>query len=607
VSEDPVRMAVLASRLDGIASAMMNTLGRTGRSGVINTARDYSCCILTADGELVTTAESLPIHVMSGPDVMARRLVELWPALRRGDAFLHNSPYEGNSHAADHCMLVPVVDDDGVHRFTVLAKAHQADCGNSVPTTYFSTAQDVYEEGALIFPMVRVQEGYVQREDIVRMCRTRIRVPDQWYGDYLALLGATRIGERRLLELGAEIGWDVAEEHARAWLDYSERRMIAVLRELPRVEGETTSTHDPMPGIPEGLEIRVQVATDPDAAMLEVDLRDNADCQPCGLNLTEATSRTAALVGVFNAIGAEVPPNSGSQRRVSVLLRENCVVGVPRHPTSCSLATTNFADRVASGVQRLLGELIEGVGLAECGSVIAPSVGVISGNDPRARGRPFVDQLYLAFTAGAGAPSADAWLTLGHNGNGGFVVHDSVEMDELRYPIRVQSERLLPDTEGPGRFRGAPSAYAEYGPVDCELEVHYASDGTINRALGVRGGLEGNAADQWLRRSDGSVEQLQPWGPVVLRPGERIISVSSGGGGYGDPRTRDSERVARDVRERWITAERARDVYGVVLDADGGVDADATMALRADHNGVRAGGLPAQPRHRRVSRQEGPP
>ena len=205
---DGVRLAVLNNRLQGVARAMQNTLARTGRSGVLNTARDFSCCILTAEAELLATAESLPIHVMSGPDLMAARIRLLHPDLRRGDAFLHNSPYHGNSHAADHCLIVPVIDDDGVHRFTVLGKAHQADCGNALPTTYHAAARDVYEEGALIFDAVRVQRDYEDIDDVIRMCRLRIRVPEQWWGDYLALVGAVRIGERRLLELGAEVGWE---------------------------------------------------------------------------------------------------------------------------------------------------------------------------------------------------------------------------------------------------------------------------------------------------------------------------------------------------------------------------------------------------------------
>jgi N-methylhydantoinase B len=121
----------------------------------------------------------------------------------RGDAFLHNSPYHGCTHPADHSILVPVIDDDGVHRFTVLAKGHQADCGNALPTTYMGAAKDVYAEGALIFPAVRIQSDYQHEMDIVRMCQMRIRVPDQWWGDYLATLGSARVGEREVLASAA--------------------------------------------------------------------------------------------------------------------------------------------------------------------------------------------------------------------------------------------------------------------------------------------------------------------------------------------------------------------------------------------------------------------
>jgi N-methylhydantoinase B len=215
---DGVRLAVLAHRFEAIARLMMNTLVRTGRSGVLNTAQDFSCAIFTESHELLAVAESQPVHVLSG-DLMTRSMVELHPDFRPGDAFLHNSPYHGNTHAADHTILVPVFDEQGEHRFTVLAKGHQADCGNATPTTYAAEARDVYEEGALIFPCVSVQRDRSDVEDVIRMCEMRVRVPQQWRGDYLALLGSARVGERRLAELGAELGWDTLAEYARAWFD----------------------------------------------------------------------------------------------------------------------------------------------------------------------------------------------------------------------------------------------------------------------------------------------------------------------------------------------------------------------------------------------------
>jgi Hydantoinase B/oxoprolinase len=121
-----VRTAILANRLETIARKMANTLFRTARSGLINTARDLSCCIVTANHELLAEAESLPSHVLIGPDIMSRTLAAHHPAPRRGDAFLHNSPYHGNSHAADHTIMVPVIDDAGVHRGATFMAAYRA-------------------------------------------------------------------------------------------------------------------------------------------------------------------------------------------------------------------------------------------------------------------------------------------------------------------------------------------------------------------------------------------------------------------------------------------------------------------------------------------------
>ena len=218
-------------------------------------------------------------------------MADLHRDLRPGDAFLHNSPYHGNTHAADHTILVPVFDEHGAHRFTVLAKGHQADCGNAQPTTYAAEARDVYEEGALIFPCVRVQRDYGDLEDVIRMCEMRLRVPAQWRGDYLALLGSARVGERRLAELGAEVGWDTLADYSRAWFDYSEQRMAARdprAPERPRAAARARTT--PSRAFPTGSRSRSTVDVDSEAGRIEVDLRDNPDSVPCGLNLTEATA-----------------------------------------------------------------------------------------------------------------------------------------------------------------------------------------------------------------------------------------------------------------------------------------------------------------------------
>lgn len=584
---DGAELAVLSHRLEAIVRKMRNTLARSGRSGVLNTAHDFSCCILAADGDVLMTGRSLPIHVLAGPDLQARSMLEFFPQLRAGDAFLHNSPYHGNTHPADHSILVPVVHE-GRHRFTILAKAHQADCGNSVPTTYMVSARDVYEEGALIFPVVRVEQGYESCEDIIRMCKMRIRVPEQWWGDYLAMLGAARIGEQAMLELGEEIGWEALTAFGSQWLDYSEGRMAAAIRALPGGSVRASTAHDPFPGVPDGVPVNVALRVDPDEALIEIDLRDNVDCVPCGLNLSEATSRTAAMIGVFNSIDHTVPHNHGSARRIRIHLRENCVVGIPRHPASCSAATTNLANRVGNCVQRAMAEIGDGIGLAEVGTGMSPSEAVVSGTDPR-NGTRFVNGLFGGTNGGAAGPHADGWLTFDDLGSGGCLSLDSVEVDELKQPLLFVARRLRPDSEGAGRHRGAPGLLVEYGPLDCDLEALYANDGMINPMLGARGGEPGATSGQLKRGRDGQLIDLDPCGPVRIEAGETLVAHTSGGGGYGPALERDPALVARDVAEGWITRERARAVYGVVIDSQDVLDAEETTRLRGRMGAGQAG------------------
>jgi N-methylhydantoinase B len=383
-----------------------------------------------------------------------------------------------------------------------------------------------------------------------------------------------------MLELGEEVGWAELETFVADWFDYSETVMGDVIAGLPSGRVESISRHDTFPGAPDGVEVKAVIEVRSDERRIDVDLRDNVDCMPNGLNLTEGTARTAAMVGIFNSIGAGVPPNAGSFRRIAVELRENCAVGIPRHPASCSTATTNLADRLSNAVQRGLAELADGIGLAEVGGVIPAAAGVVSGRDPRYGGAPFVNQIFMVITGGAGTPWTDGWLTIFHAGGAGMLRRDSVEIAELRHPIHVEVQRLEPDSEGAGRFRGAPGAYVEYGPSGTSLTVAYGADGVENPALGARGGLPGGPSRHFKRDRSGALEELPPQAFVELQDGERIVSVTAGGGGYGPPAERDPERVRHDVVEGWVTRERARDVYRVALADDLSVDAPETSVLR---------------------------
>ena len=583
-SLDQVVMAVLANRLDSIVREMTNTLFRTGRSAILNTAKDFSCSIVTADNRLLSSADGLPIHVLGGGR-QTESMREFHSDLAEGDAYIHNDPYLGNTHTADHTILVPVFFE-GRHLFTVAAKAHQADCGNSDPSTYMPFAKDVYQEGGLNFPCVRIQRAYRDVDDIIRMCRRRIRVPDVWYGDYLASLGAARIGERRLRSLVEKYGVETIEHFVEGWLEYSERRMTHAIRALPAGKLVAEGRHDALPGLPNGIPVRVVIEVKPQDGLIEVDLRDNIDCVPVGVNLSQTCATAGALIGVLNCIDPSVPRNDGSFRRIRIHLRENCVVGIPRFPKSTSMATSNVTNRLINATQRAFSQLGDGYGLAEGAASMGAGFGVVSGVDRRLGGSPYVNQLVIGNNGGPAAPTCDGWVTYCMPDAAASVMVDSAEIIEQKYPLIIRSLRLKTDSGGAGEYRGGPAGEIVYGPLHDPMTVAYFAEMHEDPPQGTRGGGSGQRSDVARIRRDGHEEPLPPIGLVELQPGEFIRGGESGGGGYGPPVRRDPRRVLKDVLEGWVSLRAAREVYAVALTGNREddtlvVDPAATERLRA--------------------------
>jgi N-methylhydantoinase B len=585
VEIDPILMAVLANRLNAIVSEMSNTLLRTARSAVLAVVRDFSCAIVTGDNKMLCPGEGLPVHIF-GSSLQSQAMCDLHDDLTIGDAFLHNDPYLGNTHPADHMIMVPVIIN-GEHLFTTCAKAHQADCGNSIPSTYHAYARDVYEEGSLIFPCVRVQKEFKDVDDIIRMCKRRIRVPEQWYGDYLATVGAARIGERRLIELVERYGMDTIRQFIQEWFAYSERRMAEAIKQLPSGTLSNVGNYDPFPPLlPDGLKIRVDVAVDAQEGRIEVDLTHNEDNKAFGLNQSVACATSNAMAGVFNCLDHDIPHNAGSFSRVTVKLREGCITGIPKFPHSCSMATTNIADRIVNITQSAFADIGDGYGLAEGAMGMGAGAAVISGHDWRRDG-PYINQEWVLVNGGPGTPTTDGWLNYGLPVAGGLMYRGSVEVDESKYPMIFKSIRVIAGGGGAGRFRGSPGAEVVYGPRKDPMTIVVSCDAQVNPPQGVRGGEAGPPGSTYKIHSDGQEEKLPGVIEFELEAGEWVRGVDSGGGGYGRALERDPQRVLKDVIERWETEARANDVYGVIFTgsiADGSmaVDLEATKQRRAE-------------------------
>lgn len=582
----PYLMTILSKKFENITNAMTQTLLRSARSGVINSARDFSSGITLGDGRQFMINDGLPIH-LGNINLAPEYALDHFDDISPGDCFLTNSPYAGNTHHADYTIFAPVFVEEEI-RFWVVNRAHQADVGAPEPTTYLPDAKTVYEEGPH-FPAVRIQEDYEDRKDIVRLCKMNIRAGEQqWYGDYRAQVAAVREGERRLEELCDEYGVDTVTTFTQDWLQYSNEMMRSEIRALDDQTLEYTAQHDPIPEITdEPVSIHVEIDIQPDEEHITVDLTNNVENIECGFNLSRATTLACGYGGVLQNVDSVVPPNFGSFSRIDVQMANGTAVGDPEFPVGTSAATTNFSAVLFNAVQAAFGQLGDPYGVAEGNSGVQATTPSISGSDPR-DGEQFVNQIILAAGGGPATHGTDGWMTYTTSVSCGVVNRDSVEINEQKFPILIRRHEFQTDSAGAGQWRGAPSSITEFQPREGSITFSYVGNGEYHPPQGIRGGKEGSPARVSIISPDGDKQRLPTitMEPLEVDPGETLVAENVGGGGYGDPKNRDPAAVLEDVRAGYVSVERARDVYDVsIVETESGYtiedtdDANASDAL----------------------------
>lgn len=581
---EPYLMSVLSSRLYSIGLEMTNTLMRTARSQLMSVCHDLSTAICDRNGKVIALAESIPVHC-ANMGLTVKPCFEHPEGIKRGDLFLNNSPYHGNTHHADYTFIAPVFCGDELMFFAV-TKGHQADIGNTIPSTYVPSAKDMFLEGAIDWPCVKFQKDYKDVPDMIKVAMMRNRVPDLWYGDYLACLGSCRVGEKRLEALCEEYGNDVIKDFCDAYQKYGAKRMEEELKLLPEGHYTYDIKADAIEGVVPEINIHIICETKPKEGIIEFDLTENEDSMPCGLNMCEATVLASTVTGVLNRMPNDIPCNDGAMSRIKVKMREGCVIGKAKAPYSSSMATTNLADRLISGVQALMNQITDDKGMAEGGATQCPAVAVVSGTDWRKNGATYVNQIFCGMTGGPAVNGYDGWITYQYPVTGGAMNWNSTEVLEQQYPFKVIHEEVMMNSVGAGKYDSAPSCKFVMTPRHDPLVSAYSCDGIDNPPKGACGGLDGYKAAAWkynIAEGESSKVMLPPFAEPVIEVGEAIVSESSSGGGYGDPLERDPYLVAHRVREEWISKEFAEKIYGVVVDdskEEYVPDIEATKVLR---------------------------
>ena len=373
---DQIVFTTLGKRIERIVQEVTIKCVQSARSATVH-ARDFSVTIADSQCRTVTIYGGLPIHTMS-IDMALKPIVELFDDIQPGDCFLNNCPFYGNVHHADYTFCTPIFSGDKII-FWLLLRMHNVDVGAPEPTAYLPYAKEIYEEG-LHWPCVRVARGYEELKDIVRIGLVRIRVPQQWYGDFAAALGSSWIGDQRLRDLIEEYGDDVVTEFIDEWIEYGRRRMIAEIKSLPEGTWEGETWVDPIDFIPDGFALNMKLTIDHEQAAMIVDLRDNPDQVEGGINLPEASSIAGPSQGIFASLDPTLHHNTGAFERIQFKLREGCICGIPIFPAGTSVSTSYLTDRLTSLAMAIMAQVDPNRGGAE-GGYIGFQEGVFSGQD----------------------------------------------------------------------------------------------------------------------------------------------------------------------------------------------------------------------------------
>lgn len=568
---DPVLLEVLRNRLEAIADEMELTLLKSAASPIVKEGLDASAALFNVRGETIAQAAAIPIH-LGALQCAAERIVRAFPPerMRDGDAFLLNDPYDGGTHLPDITLAVPVFSEGRVVALACTMCHHQ-DVGGRTPGSVPTDATELFQEG-IIIPPTQLFRGGEMDENLFRLLKRNVRLPDVFTGDLMAQVAAGRLGGIRLREVFAAHGTERV-------LGYIEE-LLARAETLTRREIET---------IPDG-EYRFEDCLDNDGVELDRRVKIAVTVRVRGSAMTfDFTGTDPQVRGPFNSVPAStlsaiyyairaisdpsIPNNGGCFRAVDAVLPEGTVVNPrPPAPVSCRTATIKrIADTILGALVRARPERMPA---ANSGTLLVMAFG---GQDP-ATGQPFVASELAAGGMGA-RPRKDGIDVIETDVTN--CMNIPVESIEMGFPLRILRAGLWTDSGGAGQFRGGLGLVKVYEATTTDVSVSHRGERFASMPWGLHGGGPAPSARAFILRRDGSREELPSKKMIVLHPGDQLWEYIAGGAGYGDPLERDAEMVAADVLDGKVSRGSARAAYGVVLTADGGaVDELATKESR---------------------------
>ena len=533
---DPITLEVVRNKLDGIANEMQSTLVRSSFSPIVKEGLDASASLFTLEGETLAQATAIPIHLATLIPVV-RTVIAKFPvgAMREGDIYIMNDPYHGGTHLPDIALVMPIFSRGRPIAFSA-AMTHHQDVGGMSPGSVPTNATEIYQEGIRI-PPLKYRDGDEINQTLVDLLTLNVRVPETFMGDLNAQVAACSIGARRVGELAERYGANHLPAIAEELLRRSERLARRAIERMPDgryhyvdwLDNDGVALDDPV-------RIEVTAVIEGDRVLVDFEgtnpqVRGPFNCVPSG-------AYAGAYFAVLAMTDSSIPINGGCFRPIELRLPEGSIVN-PREPAPVNSRTSTIK-RIAGAIIGALREARP----ADAPADAAAALHVLAFGGAREDGSPYVVGELIASGSGAsqGKDGVDVIETDGSN-----CMNLPVEALEMDVPIRMHRSELRPDSGGPGEFRGGLGISREYEVLAGEVVFTHRGERHRRPAQGAAGGGPGACAHSVIRRTTGEEEVIPSKTLVRLQPGDRVEINTAGGGGYGDPDARATNRFAADL------------------------------------------------------------
>jgi len=515
---DPVMLEVFNNLFMSIAEQMGLRLQNTAFSVNIKERLDFSCALFDAEGNLIANAPHIPVHLGSMGDSIKTIIRENTGKMQPGDVFMLNDPYHGGTHLPDVTVITPAFDQTGKKvLFYVGSRGHHADIGGITPGSMPANSTVVEEEGVLINNFQLVKGGRFLEEETVALLSSGkypCRNIKQNLADLQAQIAANQKGVDELLKMVDHFGLEVVQAYMKHVQDNAEeavRRVITALKDS-RYEYKLDN----------GAVIHVAIRVDHKKRTADIDFTGTSPQLNNNFNAPSAICMAAVLYVFRTLVDDEIPLNAGCLKPLNVIIPEGSMLN-PRYPAAVVSGNVETSSCVTNALYGALG-------------VLASAPGTMNnftfGNDEY--------QYYETISGGSGAGK-------GFHGTDVVQTHmtnsrlTDPEILEWRYPVRLESYEISPDSGGKGQWHGGNGGVRKIRFLE-KMTASILSNNRIVPPFGVDGGHPGKCGRNYVLRTDGRQEELGFVSSTDMQPGDVFVIETPGGGGYGAPQNHRTEQ-----------------------------------------------------------------